>query len=238
MFYDNSEGALWTTLYSIVCTFGAAANLFVLFVFFRSANLRNVRNRYTFLILCDDHYGNLIFEQPVSDVFFPDFQPLRLLGSIRTYPVCLSFIMNLACSDLLLCTFTAPISLYISTHLSWSYGTLSCQIVSAFAIYYLWMEQELCFSSLITVLTDSGGASAQHIRILSDSRCYSYWSSAADATSVQMVSVPLITWTSLPDQQEFWNVTPSRKNSSKIQSRFSLVTNIHTFLPLQTVTYG
>lgn len=40
-----------------------------------------------------------------------------------------SFIVNLAFSDLLLCTFTAPATLYLTLNLFWPLGNLTCQVV-------------------------------------------------------------------------------------------------------------
>ncbi|VDM57885.1 unnamed protein product, partial [Angiostrongylus costaricensis] len=80
------EGSSIVFLYGIVCTFGALANLVVLFAFIRTANLRNLRN---------------------------------------------SFIVNLACSDLLLCVVTAPVTLYTSANLFWPFGNISCKVLAS-----------------------------------------------------------------------------------------------------------
>ncbi|KAF8372658.1 npr-12 [Pristionchus pacificus] len=42
-----------------------------------------------------------------------------------------SFIVNLAFSDLLLCTFTAPATLYLTLNLFWPLGNLTCQVLAA-----------------------------------------------------------------------------------------------------------
>ncbi|GMT25058.1 hypothetical protein PFISCL1PPCAC_16355, partial [Pristionchus fissidentatus] len=42
-----------------------------------------------------------------------------------------SFIVNLAFSDLLLCTLTAPATLYLTLNLFWPLGNLSCQVLAA-----------------------------------------------------------------------------------------------------------
>ncbi|KAJ1346202.1 hypothetical protein KIN20_000933 [Parelaphostrongylus tenuis] len=80
------EGSSIVYLYGIVCTFGALANLVVLFAFIRTANLRNLRN---------------------------------------------SFIVNLACSDLLLCVVTAPVTLYTSANLFWPFGNITCKVLAS-----------------------------------------------------------------------------------------------------------
>ncbi|EPB80386.1 hypothetical protein ANCCEY_00483 [Ancylostoma ceylanicum] len=80
------EGSPIVFLYGIVCTFGALANLVVLFAFIRTSNLRNLRN---------------------------------------------SFIVNLACSDLLLCVVTAPVTLYTSANVFWPFGNISCKVASS-----------------------------------------------------------------------------------------------------------
>uniref|UniRef100_A0A1I7W690 G_PROTEIN_RECEP_F1_2 domain-containing protein n=1 Tax=Heterorhabditis bacteriophora TaxID=37862 RepID=A0A1I7W690_HETBA len=84
------EGSPIVFLYGIVCTFGALANLVVLFAFIRTSNLRNLRN---------------------------------------------SFIINLACSDLLLCVITAPVTLYSSVNLFWPFGNISCKVVGTVKIF-------------------------------------------------------------------------------------------------------
>ncbi|KIH59051.1 7 transmembrane receptor [Ancylostoma duodenale] len=80
------EGSPIVFLYGIVCTFGALANLVVLFAFIRTSNLRNLRN---------------------------------------------SFIVNLACSDLLLCVVTAPVTLYTSANVFWPFGNISCKVLAS-----------------------------------------------------------------------------------------------------------
>uniref|UniRef100_A0A158PAX0 G_PROTEIN_RECEP_F1_2 domain-containing protein n=1 Tax=Angiostrongylus cantonensis TaxID=6313 RepID=A0A158PAX0_ANGCA len=84
--FVSLEGSSIVFLYGIVCTFGALANLVVLFAFIRTANLRNLRN---------------------------------------------SFIVNLACSDLLLCVVTAPVTLYTSANLFWPFGNISCKVLAS-----------------------------------------------------------------------------------------------------------
>ncbi|VDL65744.1 unnamed protein product [Nippostrongylus brasiliensis] len=81
------KGSSIVFLYGLVCTFGALANLVVLFAFIRTSNLRNLRN---------------------------------------------SFIVNLACSDLLLCVVTAPVTLYTSANAFWPFGDIACKVVSFF----------------------------------------------------------------------------------------------------------
>lgn len=80
------KGSSIVFLYGIVCTFGALANLVVLFAFIRTSNLRNLRN---------------------------------------------SFIVNLACSDLLLCVVTAPVTLYTSANAFWPFGDISCKVLAS-----------------------------------------------------------------------------------------------------------
>ncbi|CAI5448661.1 unnamed protein product [Caenorhabditis angaria] len=41
-----------------------------------------------------------------------------------------SFIVNLACSDLILCVVTAPVTLYQSQNLFWPFGDMSCKVLS------------------------------------------------------------------------------------------------------------
>ncbi|KHJ77240.1 7 transmembrane receptor, partial [Oesophagostomum dentatum] len=83
---NQLEGSPIVFLYGIICTFGALANLVVLFAFIRTSNLRNLRN---------------------------------------------SFIVNLACSDLLLCVVTAPVTLYTSANLFWPFGNIACKVLAS-----------------------------------------------------------------------------------------------------------
>lgn len=54
------------------------------------------------------------------------FAKVAQLRNLRNY-----FIVNLAFSDLLLCTITAPVTLYLSMNFFWPFGTPTCQLVAS-----------------------------------------------------------------------------------------------------------
>ncbi|VDM78733.1 unnamed protein product, partial [Strongylus vulgaris] len=157
IFWINQlEGSPIVFLYGIICTFGALANLVVLFAFIRTSNLRNLRNR----------------------VRRADLRHFR--KHFRIF----SFIVNLACSDLLLCVVTAPVTLYTSANVFWPFGNISCKVVSA--------KCTTMYSTIMFMLCNAVGIrpSCEYIRVVVNTCFNRYGSSSTYNVSRKMVNNP------------------------------------------------
>ncbi|CAJ0587308.1 unnamed protein product, partial [Mesorhabditis spiculigera] len=89
----------------------------------------------------NDHYWS---SQPEADVIVIAYAVICSFGGLANLLVFMAFlrtpalrnirntfIFNLAVSDLTLCLFTAPATLYLSANLYWPLGDLSCKLVAA-----------------------------------------------------------------------------------------------------------
>nr|CAD2196179.1 unnamed protein product [Meloidogyne enterolobii] len=93
--------------------------------------IREIQNHFYWrhtnpaLLLC--LYAAVCFFGAIANFFvLLSFARVAQLRNLRNY-----FIANLAFSDLLMCTITAPVTLYLSLNFFWPFGKFACQLVAS-----------------------------------------------------------------------------------------------------------
>uniref|UniRef100_A0A1I8B7X8 G_PROTEIN_RECEP_F1_2 domain-containing protein n=1 Tax=Meloidogyne hapla TaxID=6305 RepID=A0A1I8B7X8_MELHA len=105
--------------------------------------IREIQNHFYWrhtnpaLLLC--LYAAVCFFGAIANLFvLLSFARVAQLRNLRNY-----FIANLAFSDLLMCTITAPVTLYLSLNFFWPFGKFACQLVASIQAVLIAMDRFL-----------------------------------------------------------------------------------------------
>ncbi|KAF7638754.1 G_PROTEIN_RECEP_F1_2 domain-containing protein [Meloidogyne graminicola] len=105
--------------------------------------IRDIQNHFYWrhtnpaLLLC--LYATVCFFGALANLFvLLSFAKVAQLRNLRNY-----FIANLAFSDLLMCTITAPVTLYLSLNFFWPFGKFACQLVASIQAVLIAMDRFL-----------------------------------------------------------------------------------------------